>query len=92
VTPATPMGAPVVGVKAVDWPKGPEPVGNALTRFTTLFNLTGNPAVTIPVERDDRGLPVGIQLISAPFRDRQLLGWAHEFEETVPGAGIPHDL
>ncbi|MEU6658698.1 amidase [Streptomyces sp. NPDC046821] len=51
-------------------PVGPRPLdegdlGAALSEYSSLtmpFNVTGQPAITVPCGRDDRGFPVGIQL------------------------------
>ncbi len=41
--------------------------------LTIAANLTGNPAVSIPAGADADGLPVGLQLMTAPFREQRLL-------------------
>src|SRR5439155_23798659 len=56
VTPATPIVAPKLGATNLSWNGRDEPVGNTLTRFTTLFNLTGNPAMVLPSGTDRNGL------------------------------------
>lgn len=49
--------------------------------FTSLFNVTGQPAVSLPVHHDDAsGLPVGVQLVAAPWRDHLLLQVATALE------------
>jgi len=61
-TPTAPSPAPKLGEKA-------DPLSMYLLDvFTVTANLTGNPAISIPmgtVERDGKQLPVGIQLIAA---------------------------
>jgi len=84
VTPATPIVAPKLGATSSSWDGRDEPVGNTLTRFTTLFNLTGNPAVVLPSGTDRDGLPVGIQLIGKPFADHRLLAAADVLERGLP--------
>ncbi|MDH1270478.1 amidase [Rhizobium pusense] len=39
-------------------------------------NLVGCPAITIPVGNDSRGLPIGLQIVSAPGSDEKLLSAA----------------
>ncbi len=42
--------------------------------FTSVFNVTGQPAVSVPVHHDEAtGLPVGVQLVAAPWREDLLL-------------------
>ncbi|MEV5339615.1 amidase [Streptomyces sp. NPDC052676] len=56
--------------------------------FTSLFNVTGQPAISVPVHHDDAtGLPVGVQLVAAPWREDLLLRAARTLELTRPWAG-----
>ncbi|MFE2971201.1 amidase family protein [Streptomyces sp. NPDC059340] len=42
--------------------------------FTSVFNVTGQPAISVPVHHDDAtGLPVGVQIVAAPWREDLLL-------------------
>jgi Asp-tRNA(Asn)/Glu-tRNA(Gln) amidotransferase A subunit family amidase len=50
---------------------------------STMFNLLGCPALTIPIERDSDGLPVGIQLVGRPWEEETLLDLAVELETRV---------
>lgn len=52
-----------------------------LAVFTSLFNVTGQPAISLPVHHDDAtGLPVGVQLAAAPWQESLLLSTAQELE------------
>ncbi|MDQ0513156.1 amidase [Ancylobacter amanitiformis] len=73
MTPTTPIVAPALDQKQVTLAGVAVPVGNALSHFTCLFNLTGHPALTVPISRDGDGLPIGVQLIGAHHRDMKLL-------------------
>lgn len=55
--------------------------------FTSLFNVTGLPAISVPVHHDDAsGLPVGVQIVAAPWREDLLLQVAHHLEQAHPWA------
>jgi amidase len=42
--------------------------------FTSLFNVTGQPAISVPIHHDNAtGLPVGVQIVAAPWREDLLL-------------------
>ena len=45
----------------------------ASTRFARAINLVGEPALSLPCGNDSVGLPIGMQLISAPFTEPKLL-------------------
>ncbi|MFE7114764.1 amidase [Streptomyces sp. NPDC057654] len=56
--------------------------------FTSLFNVTGQPAISLPVHHDDTtGLPVGVQLVAAPWREDLLLQVSRTLELALPWAG-----
>jgi amidase len=48
---------------------------------STPFNLLGMPGMVIPFDVDDRGLPIGIQLVGRPFDEELLLDLAVRLEE-----------
>ncbi|WP_413992367.1 amidase [Labrys okinawensis] len=81
VAPTTPIVAPRLGARIVTAGIIEEPVGQALTRFTCLFNLTGNPCLSVPVARNSAGLPIGLQLIGPCFADRRLLTIGQALEQ-----------
>ena len=51
-----------------------------LTRLTAPFNLTGQPACSVPCGFTEGGLPVGLQLVGRRFDERTVLRAAHAFE------------
>ncbi len=59
----------------------------AMAAFTALFNITGQPAVSLPLHVSASGLPVGVQLVSGPWREAQLLRVAAQLERADPWAG-----
>jgi aspartyl-tRNA(Asn)/glutamyl-tRNA(Gln) amidotransferase subunit A len=52
--------------------------------FTVHANLTGNPAISIPVGNHSNGLPFGIQLMADAFQEQQLLNFAQHLVATTP--------
>ena len=56
---------------------------------TTYATFAGLPAVNVPVGFDERGLPMGMQLIGPPRGDAELLRIAAAYETTLEGTGMP---
>src|SRR5438309_893956 len=54
--------------------------------FTYPFNLTGQPAASVPVGVTGRGLPVGLQLVGRRHADRAVLAAAAAYEAACPWA------
>jgi len=58
----------------------------SMAAFTALFNITGQPAVSLPLYVSRSGLPVGVQLVAGAFRDAQLIRVASQLEAADPWA------
>lgn len=56
------------------------------TKFTYPFNLTGQPAATVPCGFDHDGLPIGLQIVGRWHDDATVLRAAAAFEEAAPWA------
>ncbi|MGW2958214.1 amidase [Streptomyces sp. NPDC001220] len=86
VTPTLPITAFEAGAEV------PENAGfrrwTGWTPFTYPFNLTQQPAATVPVGVDGAGLPVGLQLVAARHRDDLVLRAAHALYE-AGAASVP---
>ena len=50
--------------------------------FTISVNLAGLPGLSLPCGRDDRGMPIGLQLIGPPFGEEAILRAGDAFERT----------
>ena len=82
-TPTCPVIAPKIGTSRVTTARREEPVGNAITRFTSFFNLVGLPALSLPCGIHSAGLPIGIQLVGRHYEDRTILGFARRLEAAL---------
>ncbi|MER6693688.1 amidase [Streptomyces minutiscleroticus] len=85
VTPTLPLTAFEAGAEV--------PAGSGLRRwtgwtpFTYPFNMTQQPAASVPVGTDEDGLPVGLHLVAARHRDDLVLRTAHALYE-AGAAGV----
>ncbi|ANS65468.1 putative amidase [Streptomyces lincolnensis] len=89
VTPTLPITAFEAGTEV---PKGSgHRRWTGWTPFTYPFNMTQQPAASVPVGTDGDGLPVGLQLVAARHRDDLVLRAAHALYEagTATAAGTP---
>lgn len=46
--------------------------------YTVLANLTGIPAISLPLAKDKQGLPIGIQLLAAKFEEAKLFAFSEK--------------
>jgi aspartyl-tRNA(Asn)/glutamyl-tRNA(Gln) amidotransferase subunit A len=62
--------------------KGADPIAMYLEDiFTVLANITGHPAISLPVGKHSNGLPFGIQFTAKAFADGQLMAFSKEVME-----------
>jgi amidase len=76
---------------------GPDPMGNYrksgyFTPFTAIVNVTGQPAIALPLYHGEDGLPTAVQLIGPPAREEVLLSLAAQLEAALPWADRVPDL
>jgi amidase len=69
--------------------RGPDPWdnyrrGGYFTPFTAIANISGQPAISLPLYHGDDGLPTAIQLIGRPTGEDALLRLAAELEAALP--------
>lgn len=54
------------------------------TPFTSPFNMTGQPAISLPLHWTPEGLPVGMQFIGRPLEEGTLISLAAQLEQAQP--------
>ena len=89
VTPTLPVSSVDVGV---DVP--PALAGRTIVSWATFtypFNLTGQPAMSMPIGLTSAGLPVGLQVVANALGEGNLLALAAENDRALGGAP-PHPL
>jgi aspartyl-tRNA(Asn)/glutamyl-tRNA(Gln) amidotransferase subunit A len=92
LAPVAPVAAPTIVESDVGNSPDAEVVIQRLTRFTRPINYLGLPSLSIPTGFNDKGLPVGMQLIGRSFDEATLLTIgaafqrATDFHEKVPSA------
>ncbi|MCP5265379.1 MAG: amidase [Burkholderiaceae bacterium] len=55
--------------------------------FTALFNISGSPAISLPLAWTDDGIPVGVQFVADMGGEARLLQLATQMEQAQPWAG-----
>ncbi|MCX3063385.1 amidase [Streptomyces sp. GXMU-J5] len=86
LTPTLPIPAFEAGVEVP--PGGPHTRWTGWTPFTYPFNLTQQPAATVPCGTTAAGLPVGAQLVAARHRDALVLRASAVLHESLREAGV----
>jgi Asp-tRNA(Asn)/Glu-tRNA(Gln) amidotransferase A subunit family amidase len=81
--PTVPAVAPPLGDPTVELPSGPWPADPANARLGGLANLSGVPAISMPVGLGESGMPIGLQLQAAWGRDELLLDAAEALERAT---------
>lgn len=57
--------------------------------FLGVFNLTQQPAASVPVGFDARGLPIGLQIVGPPLGDALVLRASRAYEIAAPFKRVP---
>ena len=90
VTPTSAILAPRAGaVLAAQHATPDAPVLDVVSSvsFTAYGNVTGLPAVSLPLHMSDDGLPVGAMITAGPWQEALLIALAAQLEQARPWAG-----
>src|SRR5262249_50414773 len=80
VTPTSPVAATPFGAATASIDGEEHPLVRLYLDHTLPFNLTGQPALSLPCGFTAANLPVGLQLVRRPFDEALLLRVAHAYE------------
>jgi amidase len=87
ITPA--LASRPLPIGSLDTAAGPDPIetyhrSGYFTPFTAVFNLSGQPAISLPLFDGPDGLPLGVQIAGRPAGEGHLLALAAALEEAAP--------
>jgi amidase len=85
------LGEPPAPLGTFDSPPG-EPLAGlfrcaSYVPFTPPFNVTGQPAISLPLHWNEAGLPIGVQFVGRFGDEETLLSLAAQLEQAAPWAG-----
>jgi amidase len=87
LTPTCGLEAPPV--ELAPWDQTPEEQFSTLSAypiFAQPFNVSGQPAISLPTSQTADGLPMGVQLVARPLEESTILALAAELEAALPWA------
>ncbi len=84
MTPTLAEPVPPLGLLDTMRPESIWEHGSRYSAFTSLFNLTGQPAISLPLGADSRGMPIGVQIAADLGGEGLLLSLATQVERAAP--------
>lgn len=78
-----PLGA--IDTRASDWLAEFHKAA-VFTPFTAVWNITGQPAMSVPLYQGADGLPLGVQIVAPPLGEGLLFSLATQLEQALPWA------
>jgi amidase len=89
LTPTLPIPPPPLGLLDTTDIEAMYTHAGAMSAHTGVWNMTGQPAVSLPTGRTSDGLPIGVQLVAALNREDLLLRVAAQVEAAQPWPTAP---
>ena len=89
LSPTTSCEAPLLDPRALQGGMVDPALNAAVSRFTFAGNLSGLPCVSIPCGVGPQRMPLGLQLIGAPWREGALLRTASRVDTVMPSLPEP---
>jgi amidase len=85
------LAQPPIPIGALRPKEGEEPIqmlenSARFVPLTPIFNVTGQPAISLPLSMSPDGLPIGVQLVGAPAAEELLLSLSAQLEAARPWA------
>jgi amidase len=85
------LAHPAIELGALDPPADQPPVTRLMNSatwvpFTPVWNVTGQPAMSLPLAQSSGGLPIGVQFVGAPAAEETLISLAAQIEAATPWA------
>ncbi len=90
VTPTMSIEPPTAGSVLAEVhanPDAPAMTVVAMVAFTAVYNITGQPAISLPLHWTPAGIPIGVQIVGGPWQEALLLQVASQLEEAAPWSG-----
>jgi aspartyl-tRNA(Asn)/glutamyl-tRNA(Gln) amidotransferase subunit A len=93
IAPGAAIPAPKIGdSRRFDAEGGGVDVLNAILRFTSPFDVTGQPAIALPTGLSSDGLPLSMQIVGRPFAEVTVLQVASAYEKARGALPAPPPL
>jgi amidase len=84
ITPTIAATVPPLGLLNTSRPQSMFENAATYASYTSPFNITGQPAMSMPLASDETGLPVGVQFVAAVGREDLLFRLAGQIERSTP--------
>jgi len=86
------LPAPIGGIRNDGDPAADFEAQKRFTPFTSPYNISGQPAVSLPLGWSHGGLPIGMQLVGKPWGEATIISLAGQLERATPWHERRHDL